>query len=88
MTVFNITQLDKKLAKAIAKYYGVSKVQLTYSDCWLVFAGKVCINKERDQVSDYKREIVRKVLTSRFGNSLEVFNCPQIKSTNLQEGNK
>lgn len=79
MTVFNITQLDQNLARTVAKYYGVSKVQLMFSDLFLMFAGKVCANEERDQVPSYKKEVVRKILTNRFGNSMEVFACPQVK---------
>ena len=68
MTVYNITKLSPNTAKAIAKYYGVDKVSLRYSD-WGNKFGAVAINKvETKNISINKRLIVGKYLTTKFGN--------------------
>lgn len=66
MTVYNITKLSPNTAKAIAKYYGVDKVSLRYSDFLNTF-GAVPKNKlEAPNISAHKRAIVKRYLNKKF----------------------
>ena len=81
MTVYNITKLSPNTAKAIAKYYGVDKVSLRYSD-WGNKFGAVVIDKiETKNIPVNKRLIVGKYLMTKFGNiSIRVLNSyPKIE---------
>lgn len=76
MTVYNVTKLNPSVAKAVAKYLGVTTVQLTYSDWLIEFGVRVKDKSERNQVPKDKRERVKKYLMEKLGDDLEVFKCP------------
>ena len=81
MTVYNITKLSPNTARAIAKYYGVNKVSLRYSD-WGNKFGAVVINKiESKNIPVNKRLIVGKYLITKFGSiSINILKSyPRIK---------
>lgn len=65
MTVYNITKLSPNTAKAIAKYYGVNKVSLRYSDLFNMFSA---IPLEKSNISANKRLVVKKYLAIIFEN--------------------
>ena len=65
MTVYNITKLSPNTAKAIAKYYGVNKVSLRYSDLFNMFSA---IPLEKSNISVNKRLTVKKYLAIIFEN--------------------
>lgn len=80
MAVYNITKLNKSLAKSIAKYYGVSKVQLRYSDWFNQFGAYVKDEAEGASVPAIKRKVVSKYLMKVFGFTLipDLKRCPVI----------
>ena len=68
MTIYNITKLSPNAAKAIAKYYGVEKVSLRYSDWGNKFGAVAKYKPDTSQIPIVKRLIVERYLTTKFAN--------------------
>ena len=81
MTVYNITNLSPSTAKAIAKYWGVSKVSLRYSEWLNKFGAKSNIKSEAASVPKNKRLIVDRYLSTKFNRMplAELMSCPKIE---------
>ena len=81
MTVFNITKLSPRTAKAVAQYLGVSKVTLTYSEWLNAFGVKSKVKSEATSVPKNKRLIVERYLNTKFGRTplTELMSCPKIE---------
>ena len=81
MTVYNITKLSPSTAKAIAKYWGVSKVSLRYSEWLNKFGATSNIKSEVASVPKNKRLIVDRYLSIKFNRMplKELMSCPKIE---------
>ena len=81
MTVYNITKLSPSTAKAIAKYWGVSKVSLRYSEWLNKFGATSNIKSEVASVPKNKRSIVDRYLSTKFNRMplKELMSCPRIE---------
>ena len=81
MTVYNITKLSPSTAKAIAKYWGVSKVSLRYSEWLNKFGATSNIKSEVASVPKNKRLIVDRYLNTKFNRMplKELMSCPKIE---------
>ena len=81
MTVYNITNLSPSTAKAIAKYWGVSKVSLRYSEWLNQFGATSNIKSEVASVPKNKRLIVDRYLSTKFNRMplRELMSCPKIE---------
>ena len=81
MTVYNITKLSPSTAKAIAKYWGVSKVSLRYSEWLNKFGATSNIKSEVTSVPKNKRLIVDRYLSTKFNRMplKELMSCPRIE---------
>lgn len=81
MAVYNITKLSPSTAKAIAKYWGVSKVSLRYSEWLNKFGATSNIKSEVASVPKNKRLIVDRYLSTKFNRMplKELMSCPKIE---------
>ena len=81
MTVYNITKLSPSTAKAIAKYWGVNRVSLRYSEWLNKFGATSNIKSEAASGPENKRLIVDRYLNTKFNRTplAELMSCPKIE---------